>query len=214
MKMDALVLKRLQELESKAHAVNATLKQDDWGFRRIDHKLFHEWAISVMNLLNNIFGETSVHYQNFKQKYDGADGTYTNFEICNGIFRSAKDDYEGGYVFNLRSLVSIEVLDSVIEQAEQLMIAGYKDPAAVVIGIVLETSLKELCNRNLIPVGKLDRMNAELCKANLYSVGVQKRITAWADIRNNAAHGKWDQYKVEDVEDMKNGVNRFIADYL
>ena len=200
MKLDALVLKRLDELELKANMVNATMREDDWGFSRIDNKLFFEWAISVMNLLSNIFGDSSVHYQNFKQKYEEADGSYTSFEICNGIFRSAKEDYAGGYVFNLRSLVSVEVLDSVIEQAEQLLVAGYKDPAAVVIGIVLETALKELCNKNSIQIGKLDRMNSELSKNGLYNVGVQKRITAWADIRNNAAHGNWDKYKVEDVE--------------
>ncbi|MEK0315057.1 hypothetical protein [Cohnella sp. 56] len=213
MKMDTIILKRFQELEDKSKIVRSSIRTSEFGYRFIDQSVFHEWSNSVMNILYNIFGELSIQYQNFKTKYDIAKNG-DDFDICYGIYKSAKEDYEGGYVFNMRSLVSIEVLDSVIEQADQLLSAGYKDVAAVVIGIVLETSLKELCNKKNVQVGKLDRMNAELSKAGYYNVGMQKMITAWADIRNNAAHGNWGSYKEQDVIDMKNGVIRFLADYL
>jgi len=57
-------------------------------------------------------------------------------------------------------------------------------------------------------------MNADLYKLGLYNSGMQKQITAWVDRRNNAAHGKWDAYTEEDVKDMINGINRFIAEHL
>jgi len=215
MKLDTLVVKRLQELNQKALLVLATKQEDsEWGIANVDESFFQQWAVSVLNLLMNIYGETSVHYTYFKEKYDSFSGSFSDFKSCLGIFLSAKEDYEGGYVFNMRSLVSAEVIDNVIEQSRELLRAKYKDPAAVVAGVALESALKELCNKHHILTGKLDKMNADLSKAGAYNLGQQKIITAWADIRNNAAHGNWQNYSVADVESMIEGVNRFIAEKL
>ena len=57
-------------------------------------------------------------------------------------------------------------------------------------------------------------MNTELAKANVYNLLVQKRLTAIADIRNNAAHGHPEQFQPSDVADMIAYVEGFIAQYL
>jgi hypothetical protein len=57
-------------------------------------------------------------------------------------------------------------------------------------------------------------MNVELCKAGIYNMAKQKQITAWAELRNKAAHGEWSEYDSNDVKDFYEGVHRFIADYL
>jgi hypothetical protein len=57
-------------------------------------------------------------------------------------------------------------------------------------------------------------MNADLCKAGVYNMGMQKQITAWAERRNKAAHGEWNDYNADDVADMIRGANRLIAEYL
>ena len=70
--------------------------------------------------------------------------------------------------------------------------SGYYQPAAVIIGSVLEDGLRKLCARQeieLSPRPKLDTMNAALAKSGAYNKLTQKRVTALADIRNRAAHG-------------------------
>lgn len=57
-------------------------------------------------------------------------------------------------------------------------------------------------------------MNANLAKAGVYNKLIQKQVTAYANIRNSAAHGKSDEYGEEDVSDMLNYVQRFLADHL
>lgn len=111
-------------------------------------------------------------------------------------------------------MIQAEVFDSFLEHANELLDSGYKDPACVVAGVAMETTLKELCTRNGIPHSKLDKMNADLCKAGVYNMGMQKQITAWAERRNKAAHGEWDDYNADDVVDMIRGINRLIAEYL
>ena len=48
----------------------------------------------------------------------------------------------------------------------------------------------------------------------MHNMAKQKQITAWADLRNNAAHGNWSEYNAADVKDFLDGVQRFIADFL
>lgn len=97
------------------------------------------------------------------------------------------------------------------------MSEGYKDPAAVIIGGVIEEHLRKLCGRADIDTTingrpkKADAMNNELAAANVYLKLDQKSVTAWLDIRNNAAHGKFDQYNTEQVKNMLLGHRNFIT---
>ena len=131
--------------------------------------------------------------------------------------RAALDDFEGGYLFDARRLIEAEVFADFLDQAEELIRAGYKGPAAVVAGCVLEDALRRLCTAHGIPVPErpgLDRLNGELAKAGVYSKLVLKRITAIADIRNNAAHGRWDEFDEDDVTDMIEWIVKFTQEHL
>ena len=56
-------------------------------------------------------------------------------------------------------------------------------------------------------------MNAELAKKEVFNKTFQKQITAWLDLRNNAAHGKYDQYGEMEVKLMISGILNFIQLY-
>jgi hypothetical protein len=100
---------------------------------------------------------------------------------------------------------------------EYLLSEGYKDPAAVILGGVIEEYLRKLCDKNEIPttVGKkfkkADTMNNELATANVYSKLDQKSITTWLDLRNKAAHGKYSEYTKEQVDNMLQGYREFMT---
>jgi hypothetical protein len=175
-----------------------------------------EWKVKAKNLLRKACGQDSEHYSEFvKNETTDIYGTYlATLERLRAIFLAAKEDYEGGYLQSTRSLIQSEVFDTELEQAAELLSNGYRAPAAVVAGVVLETSLRELCDRQGIDHGKLDKMNADLAKAGVYNKLQQKRITALADIRNSAAHGKPDEFSDRDVEDMIRDITRFVAEYL
>ena len=84
------------------------------------------------------------------------------------------------------------------------------------MGCVLEDTLRKLCSKNDIELPDrpgLDRMNAQLVKKEVYSKLELKKVTAWADIRTKAAHGYWDKFQKEDVDDMLRGVRRFVTNH-
>ena len=53
-----------------------------------------------------------------------------------------------------------------------------------------------------------------LKKAGVFNELRAKQLRAWADVRNNAAHGEFDQFQRADVEQMIQGISNFLADYL
>jgi hypothetical protein len=217
MRANRLIQQRFSELLEKASAVEKSY-HDPFGDRtryyHVNNEIFTEWATSVLGLLQRVFGDDSPHYKNFNEEFRRSQGYSSSFETCRGIFKAAKEDFEGGYLFNMRGLIKAEDSTDALEQATDLLHGGYKDPACIVAGIALEIALKELCNRNGFPLTKMESMNTELCKNSVYNMGMQKQVTTWAHWRNKAAHGEWSEYSNEDVNDMIKGVSRFVAEYL
>src|SRR5260370_4051184 len=107
--------------------------------------------------------------------------------------------------------------------ADHLLCEGYKDPAAVIAGGVLEEHLRKLCQKHTLPINtitpqgnhpkKASLMNDDLARADVYSKLEQKNITAWLDLRNNAAHGKYAEYDAKHVEYLITGLKHFVARY-
>ncbi|OGH96793.1 MAG: hypothetical protein A2104_09155 [Candidatus Melainabacteria bacterium GWF2_32_7] len=221
MKLDETIIKCFEELIVKANNVAGTERQDSDGWRSLDEEQFFEWSTSVMSLFDRLFESNSPQVMNFKEQFDRGSKAYYEqpdcLKRCKGILLSAYTDYKSGYLFKIKSLVSAEVLDNIIEQAEELLKAGYKDPACVITGVALETTLRKICTDAGIVTDektKANKMNDDLAKAGKYNLFKQKQVTAWLDLRNKAAHGQWEEYNETDVRAMIDGVNTFIADYL
>jgi hypothetical protein len=109
------------------------------------------------------------------------------------------------------------VFSDFLEMAEHLLDQGYKDPAAVLVGGVLEQHLRKLCLRAQVSTEqdgrpkKADLMNSELAAANVYGKLDQKSVTSWLGLRNHAAHAEYDRYSVERTRVMLFGVRDFLA---
>ncbi len=212
------VTARLAELVEVGEKVLATRQDpgpnvisDDY----VDSQLLSQWSTSVLNLLARAFGTESEHYKSFARNFESGEGDFTPAAQAFGALKAAQDDFDHGHIYELRSLVEADVFDDIMEQAEQLLSAGYHPAAAVVAGCVLEDALRKMCYRRNIALPskpKLDQMNAELAKAGEYNKLVQKRLTALADLRNKAAHGNWNEFSAADVQDMVAGVKRFMGD--
>ena len=101
-----------------------------------------------------------------------------------------------------------------LDQAEHLLKNGYKNPVASLAGAVLEDGLKKIAKKNDIPVQKrdtIDSLNQKLSQKQIYNEFKKRSVHAWKEIRNNAAHGKFDQYTESDVKAMIDSVAGFSA---
>jgi len=133
------------------------------------------------------------------------------------ILQAAKDEIEGGYLKKTRTLAFAEIFDNFLEMADHLVQAGYKDPAASLIGAVLENGLRILAEENVITVrigDDIASLNKKLADQEVYSRIVQGEIQTQKRIRDGADHGQFEEYDLEQVRRMREFVSGFLAEYF
>lgn len=173
-----------------------------------------------LSFISATYGENHPYYAEFNRATKSSD--LTNAEQGHAILLAIKHEIEQGWLLTIKQLVSAEIFSDFLEMSEHLLSQGYKDPAAVMIGSVLEENLRQLCTQNQIDIEiekddkkyiakKADRLNSDLAKAEVYTKLDQKAVTTWLDLRNKAAHGKYDEYTKAQVVLMQQGVTDFLA---
>lgn len=212
---------RFQELSDQLKQVEGaeTQKRTQLGgssYSHIDAELILNWAVKARNLIARVCGKESEHYASFveAEKPNSYEESPTRLKRMRAVFLAAREDFEGGYLNSIRNLVQAELAGNEIDQARELLQSGYSAPAAVVAGVVLENTLRSLCAKRALPVGGMERMNADLAKVGEYNVLVQKKVTSLAAVRNSAAHGKTSEYTNEDVKNLIDEVERFVTERL
>jgi hypothetical protein len=126
-----------------------------------------------------------------------------------------QNDIESGFLPDLATKIRGEVEGDFLAQAQRLLEQRQKDPAAMLVGAVLEDSLRQLCRRHDVAEGdSIEAMNTPLRKAGVYGAPQQQAVTAWAVIRNRADHGRFTEYTEPEVRLMHQGVAGFVATHL
>src|SRR5208282_1539214 len=85
---------------------------------QVDDHLFLGWKVKTKNLLEKACGLESQHFKQFEQ--DEVLSWTDSFERARklrAIFEAAQEDYDGGYLNSVRTIVQAEVFDSELEQA-------------------------------------------------------------------------------------------------
>ena len=214
------LLKRVDLLIKKASQVLATQRSYENLGLNVEQEQFEEFRTASMSFLNKLFGTSHPYYKEFDKKVSGTYPSYT--ESGRGILQAVKTEIESGWLFQIKDLISAEIFSDFLQMGEYLLNEGYKDAAAVMVGSVLEEHLRQLCDKNTILTTetdssgfqkpkKADLLNSELSKASVYNKLDQKNITAWLDLRNKAAHGKYAEYNKEQVDSMYRGVSELMA---
>ncbi len=181
-------------------------------------KFFNSFRSAALSFISMTYGPDHTYYDQFMKIVLHERRGHVFGGI--GIMDSIRIELQGGWLTNARKLISAEIFSDYIEMAGHLLKEDYKDAAAVIIGSTLEAHLRQLCVQNNIDTEihrngkvipkKADRINADLAKVDVFGKLDQKLITGWLDLRNNAAHGNYDAYTKEQVDNMLHGVTDFM----
>lgn len=204
--------KRFKELE--ASYAQIPFRPNGGGISGTNAETGHwkRWATSVQNLILAVFGEQSPHYQNFLQEFNDCSGYDYAVRTLFGVFQSAKDDFEGGYVFNVDLRVSGEVFGDFVVLAKQALANGHKDVAAVLASAALEDALKRYAAAHEIDVtDKTMQEVVNALKGNGLVAGAQKSLLdTMPRIRNIALHANWEKLSEPDVNSVIGFVEQFL----
>ena len=138
------------------------------------------------------------------------------------IMQSFVDHLERGLgaAVSLERKAQLDVVSDLLGQAQQLLEdkAVHAAAPAVLIGATLEEFLREWVESAGLPLGNrkpgLQNYVTVLAEASLITKQDVKDLTAWAGLRNHAAHGDWAE--VEDssrIKLMLEGINLFMRKY-
>ncbi|WP_427500747.1 DUF4145 domain-containing protein [Methylomonas sp. MED-D] len=185
---------------------------DGFGFKVSKDGKWQKWATSAENLIRAVFSDNSPHYINFKDQYSQCKRDSLNVEALESIFHSAKEDFEGGYIFNVELRISGEVFGDFIALSRQALSEGQKDVAAVLACAALEDALKRYAEINGLAVDDKtmqDVVNA-LKSAGLVAGAQKSLLDAMPRIRNFAMHAEWSKISEPDVSSVLGFVEQFL----
>ena len=177
-------------------------------------------------LIRRLYGHDSQYHDNLNKvlatKYFTSmhSDNYKHISELVGIFKGIQHEIKSGMLSDIKRLYQAEIFADFLEMAEHLLNGEYKDAAAVILGAVLEDSLRKLADGRGVALtavnGKpltIDPLNIALVKDGAYGPLVQKQVTTWASLRNEAAHGHFSKYDTDQVKQMLLFVQKFCLDY-
>jgi len=181
------------------------------------------WYLNYLSLLDQIIHPRSVHRKLLEETESYVEASDLN--ICLSRLKGLKDDFQKGFLGDLGLEIEAAIAADYMGQAEQLLAEGQSGkydhvPAAVLAGAVLEKSLRTLCDKQSPSISTVNNNGKPLTltplidvlkKNNVFNEVTAKHLKAWADIRNSAAHGQFDEFNRSDVDRMIQGINDFLA---
>jgi len=178
------------------------------------------FVIAALAAITRISGRESEYYTNIPKLKDNQQISLPGFNptlipAIQGSLVALKSAVNTGWLDSLESQLRANVHDDFLQQAQDLLSAGYHVAAMVLIGGVLEDHLRKLCTNLSLTWsgnGSLSKYN-DLLRDNAYAQPVWRRIQAISDVRNEAAHGNGTAVKRSDVEDALMYIGRLLADY-
>ena len=137
-----------------------------------------------------------------------------------GTLKSLREEYANDFLGGFNEMVDAELFTDILEQAEYLLSQRYFRASAVVAGVSLESHLRKLAEKSSIPLTKDDGgyinaeyLNSELRKKEVIDKTINKSITGWLGLRNDAAHPDTKDINEGLIEPMIAGIRVFIQQY-
>jgi hypothetical protein len=219
------VLKHLQTLIDKAEYLLTTVHEVP-GYARskekheiVDPFTFIKFRTASLHFIQTTLGKDNEYWNEFWQKCQ-SNAPY-HVKAGKALLEELLLMFNSTWLWTTHGIATAEVYADFLEMAEDLLDAGYKDAAAVMIGGVLEEHLRRLCKKNDIASTyekdgktrnkKADSMNSELAMKGIYNKTDQKWITSALEIRNQAAHGQYAQY---DKDQVRNTLLRSTTNFF
>ena len=186
---------------------------------------FVEWRTSCIAVLDHVVPPASL-LRKTVDSWHSLNNEPSKVEFATAFLKSVKKELIAGSLGSLAHQIEAEVLADYLGQAESL-IAGSRNgaehvAAAVVAGAALERCLRVLCasltpqeltvNDKGAPIGMTAIIDS-LKRRQAYNELQAKELRAWAAIRNAAAHGEFDSFTRDQVNNMISGIARFLREH-
>jgi len=213
--MDIFII-QLKSIIDEYNGYRDKSEYDD-GSDIISNTLVRQLQTRAIAAIERTSGTSSIYFEKANTILQENDNSYNHLAGIIGVAESLLIDVKSGYLKSFEELIHADVFADFLEMSEHLVSSGYKDAAAVMAGSTLEAHLKKLANKFSVAIEvsgrskKSDVINSDLVKSNAYTKLDQKNVTAWLGLRNQAAHGNYNEYDKQQVNLLISSVRDFIT---
>ena len=195
---------RLQELISQGE----TLRQGDEegsAANEIQLQNCSGWIAAARNITQLILPNDQalyrIHVEEIATKGHGWIINQAVGEITE-LLKNLLVDLKHGLLSSIIDQARAEVFDDFLDHARAYEVAGRKNEAGVIAGVVFEDTIRRICKNNGVDEAgkKLDAIISELAKKGVLTGIMAKRARASAHVRTKATHAQWDEFEMGDVE--------------
>jgi hypothetical protein len=111
------------------------------------------------------------------------------------------EEIEGGLLTTIENHAIAATFDDFLDHGAEYLKHSRKDEAAVIAGIVFEDTMRRVCRVLGVPENgvALDTLISELTKRDVLTALKAKRARAAAGLRTSAAHARWEEFQLSDV---------------
>ena len=178
--------------------------------------IWEKWATSAESLIKAACGTDSPYYESFIKARERCAGYESELRTLAGIFQSAKEAFEGGYLFDVERDVSAEIFGDFVVLAKQALAEDNKDVAAVLAAAALEDALKRYAASNGLDVddASMSKIIGALKSKGLVSGAQKSLLTAMLRMRNHAMHAEWEKIEKPDVSGLVGFVEQFLLTHF
>ncbi len=210
--ISSLFQKRFSELEEQLKKLPHQPNRGGMSGTHVPSGVWEKWATSAQNLILAVYGKESPHYVNFLNELKECRGYDNHIQSLGGVFQSAKEDFEGGYVFNVDLKVSGEVFGDFVVMAKQALGEGHKDVAAVLASAALEDALKRFASANNLEVSdkSMQEVISALKSKGLVAGAQKSLLDAMPKLRDHAMHANWDKIDATAVSSILGFVEQLL----
>jgi hypothetical protein len=207
-----IILKRFEELQGQSNSLPFRANSGGMSGSHVAPGIWQQWATSAQSLIRAACGEQSPHYTNFVTAFGRCSGYDDQVKVLQGIFSSAREDFRGGYVFDVDLRISGEVFGDFVAMAKHALGEGHKDVAAVLACAALEDALKRfaLVHGVVADENTMAEVVNALKAKGLVSGAQKSLLDTMPKIRNFAMHASWDKITAPDVSSVIGFVEQFL----
>ena len=205
------LVERSVELLEDVQKIEATRAKDGVSLFQVN-----DLASRGANLIQSVVGPKSVYLENFRNAHKQKTTAGQFFAVA-GVLQAFHKDLASGHLVNIRQEVEAVVVSEILGQARKLSKTKGVHPAASVIVACagVEEFLRNWCEAKEINIPEkqrsLSKFAAELRATGHIALPIERRISSWADYRNDAAHGaNWEKI----TQEIANRVVREIEEFV
>jgi hypothetical protein len=193
----------------------------------IDQLSFHTdtsrqkaWLTAAQNAVQLVCTSRSSPYRVHSQRIFDRPPTEGLIDILvsdmAALLKRLLEDIEGGLLTTVENHAIAVTFDDFLDHGAEYLKHDRKNEAAVIAGIVFEDTIRRISRVLEIPENgvALETLISELTKQNVLTALKAKRARASAGLRTSAAHARWEEIQLSDVNPVIEFTRELMAAHL